>query len=66
MQIKERLKHLKKSQVWLIFKLRERGIEVSPPFLSSTISGLYTYPKAKAILVACDEILKEVEFEDVK
>ena len=60
-QIKDRLKKLNKTQVWLIFKLRERGIEVQPPLLSSVISGVYTYPMAQRVLKACDEILKEVE-----
>lgn len=61
LQIKERLKKHKKTQVWLIFKLRERGFEVQPPLLSSVISGAYTYPVAQRILKACDEILTEVE-----
>lgn len=60
-QIKDRLKKLNKTQVWLIFKLRERGIEVQPPLLSSVINGVYTYPMAQRVLKACDEILKEVE-----
>lgn len=60
-QIKDRLKRLKKTQVWLIFELRKRGIEVQPPLLSSIINGVYTYPMAQRVLKACDEILKEVE-----
>ena len=60
-QIKDRLKKLNKTQVWLIFKLRERGIEVQPPLLSSVINGVYTYPMAQRVLKAWDEILKEVE-----
>ena len=59
--IKERLTTLKKSQVWLLRELRQRGVEVQPPFLSSVINGLYTYPKAKMVLKTCDEILNEVE-----
>ena len=60
-QIKDRLKKLNKTQVWLIFKLRERGIEVQPPLLSSIINGVYTYPQAQRGLKVCDEILTEVE-----
>ena len=63
LRIKERLKALGKTQVWLIFQLRDRGFRVQPPLLSSVISGAYTYPLAKSILTACDEILKEVEDE---
>lgn len=59
--IKERLKKLGKTQVWLIFELRKRGLEAQPPMLSSIINGVYTYPRANSILKACDEILAEVE-----
>lgn len=62
-QIKERLKNLNKTQVWLIFELRKRGITVQPPLLSSIISGVYTYPHALKILEVCDSILTEVESE---
>ena len=60
-QIKDRLKRLKQTQVWLIFELRKRGIEVQPPLLSSIINGVYTYPQAQRVLKVCDEILTEVE-----
>ena len=60
-QIKDRLKKLNKTQVWLIFKLRKRGIEVQPPLLSSVINGVYTYPQAQRVLKVCDEILTEAE-----
>lgn len=60
-QIKDRLKALGKSQVWLIFQLRERGIAIQPPELSSILSGANTYPKAERVLTVCDEILKEIE-----
>ena len=60
-QIKDRLKKLGKTQVWLIFQLRERGIEIQPPLMSSIINGVYTYPQAQRVLKACDEILTEVE-----
>ncbi len=59
--IKDRLKKLGKTQVWLIFELRKRGIEVQPPLLSSIINGVYTYPQAQRVLKVCDEILTEVE-----
>ena len=60
-QIKDRLKKLGKTQVWLIFQLRERGIEIPPPLMSSIINGVYTYPQAQRVLKVCDEILTEAE-----
>lgn len=60
-QIKDRLKALGKPQVWLIFQLRERGIAIQPPELSSILSGANTYPKAERVLTVCDEILKGIE-----
>lgn len=60
-RIKERLKELGKTQVWLIFELRKRGIEVQPPLMSSIINGVYTYPQATVVLEVCNEILCEVE-----
>ena len=61
MQIRERLKALNKSQVWLILELRKRGIVVQPPEMSNIVRGVNTYPKAERVLEICDEILKEVE-----
>lgn len=60
-QIKDRLKKLGKTQVWLIFQLRERGIEIQPPLMSSIINGVYTYPQAQRVLKVCGEILTEAE-----
>ena len=60
-QIKDRLKKLGKTQVWLIFQLRERGIKIQPPLMSSIINGVYTYPQAQRVLKVCDEILTEAE-----
>ena len=60
-QIKDRLKKLGETQVWLIFRLRERGIEIQPPLISSIINGVYTYPQAQRVLKVCDEILTEAE-----
>ena len=65
LRIKERLKALNKTQVWLVFALRERGYNIQPPLLSSVISGAYTYPMAQSILKTCDEILTEVENTNV-
>lgn len=59
--IKNRLVCLGKTQIWLVFKLRERGIDIQPPRLSSIINGTYTYPKTKSILEQCDNILTEAE-----
>lgn len=60
-QIKDRLKALGKTQVWLILELRKRGVEVQPPLMSSIINGVYTYPQAQRVLKVCDEVLKDVE-----
>lgn len=60
-QIKERLKALGKTQVWLILELRKRGVEVQPPLMSSIINGVYTYPQAQRVLKVCDEVLRDVE-----
>jgi len=60
-QIKDRIKALGKTQVWLIFELRKRGIEIQPPLMSSIINGVYTYPQAQRVLKVCDEILTENE-----
>ena len=61
LQIKSRLEKIGKNQVWLLFQLRDKGINIQPPTLSQIIRGIYTYPKARSILNTCDEILKEVE-----
>lgn len=60
-QIKDRLKALGKTQVWLILELRKRGVEVQPPLMSSIINGVYTYPQAQRVLKVCDEVLRDVE-----
>ena len=61
MEIKDRLKALGKTQRWLIFQLRERGVNAQPPLLSSILSGAYTYPQADRVLKVCDTIITEVE-----
>ena len=55
--IKERLSNLGKTQVWLLRKLRDVGLEVQPPQLCNIINGNYTYPKAKSVLEECEKIL---------
>ena len=62
--IKSRLDSLGKSQVWLLKKLRERGVTTQPPQLSNIINGIYTYPKAQLVGKVCDEILTEVEHNE--
>ena len=57
--IKDRLVLAKKTQVWLIGKLRERGIDVPPPQMSQIVNGVYVGPKSKAVLKTCDEILAD-------
>lgn len=59
--IKERLTALGKSQVWLLKKLREKGIETQPPQLSNIINGIYTYPKAQDVLEECLKIIEDAE-----
>lgn len=56
-QIQERMKRLDIKQVDMILELRERGIIVQPPEMSSIIRGVYTGPKAKVVLDECDKIL---------
>lgn len=60
-EIKERMTALGMTQVDLILELRERGIIVQPPTLSSILRGVYTYPKAKTILAECENILEQHE-----
>ena len=59
--IKERLTALGKSQIWLLRRLRDKGIEVQPPQLCNIINGNYTYPKAQKVLEICNDVLTEVE-----
>lgn len=62
-QIRERLKNLGKTQVWLISKLREREIVVQPPELSAVISGSLTTPKAILVREEICKILDSCEKE---
>lgn len=48
-------------QVDILIELRERGIVVQPPELSQMLRGIYTYPKAKRVLAACEEIVTRHE-----
>ena len=59
--IKERLSAIGKTQVWLLKELRKRGVAVQSPQLCNAINGVYTYPKAKSILLECDKILTDAE-----
>lgn len=59
--VKERLRSLDKTQVWLIRQLRDKGVVVQPPEMSSILNEVYTYPKAQRILKMCDNILTEAE-----
>lgn len=61
MNTKERMKKLNISQVEMILMLRERGITVSPPEMSATLSGLLVTPKAKKVLTECENIMNEDE-----
>lgn len=61
MNVRSRMDKLGVKQVDMIVELRKRGIVVQPPMLSSILSGVYTYPKAKRILAECDIILDSME-----
>lgn len=61
METLERMTNLGITQVDMIQELRKRGYEVQPPMMSTILRGIYTYPKAKKILEACEEILNERE-----
>ena len=61
MEIKDRMEALGISQVDMILKLKERGMTVSPPMMSQILRGVYDYPKGKAVLMACEEVLTEHE-----
>lgn len=61
METLERMTNLGITQVDMILELRKRGYEVQPPMMSTILRGVYTYPKAKKILEACEEILNERE-----
>ena len=61
METLERMTKLGISQVEMIRELRKRGYEVQPPMMSTILRGVYTYPKAKKILEACEEIISERE-----
>lgn len=57
----DRMKVLGVKQVDMIRKLRERGIAIQPPELSSMLHGVNTYPKSKTVLNECDAILSDLE-----
>lgn len=63
--VKSRMADLGMTQVDMILALKERGYDVQPPMMSSILRGVYTYPKAKAILAECEKIVKEKENESV-
>ena len=60
-QIRERLKTLGKTQVWLILELQKRGLVVQPPEMSAILQGVITYPKAMHVLTMSNQILAELE-----
>ena len=61
--IRERLRHLGKTQVWLILQLQERNLTVQTSEFSYILSGVISTPKAQRVLKACNEILSEYEKE---
>ena len=63
MNILERMERIGMKQVDMILELRERGITVQPPEMSSILRGVYTYPKAKRVLKECELILNEREHD---
>ena len=60
-QIRERMKKMDVTQVWLILELQKRGLVVQPPEMSSILRGVNTYPKATRVLEMCNTILSELE-----
>lgn len=60
-EILARMNDIGLKQVDLLVELRERGIAVQPPELSQVLRGIYTYPKAKKVLAACEAIVTEHE-----
>lgn len=57
----DRMKKLGLKQVDLIKKLRERGVAIQAPELSSMLNGINTYPKSQRVLDEVDKILAELE-----
>ncbi len=60
-KIRERMRALDKTQVWLILELQKRGIVVQPPEMSAILRGVNTYPKATRVLEMSDKILSGLE-----
>lgn len=56
-----RMEKLGLKQVDMILELRERGITVQPPEMSSILREINTYPKAKKVLKECERIVTEYE-----
>lgn len=61
MTVLDKMNRLGMTQVEMIRELRKRGYEIQPPMMSSILTGVYTYPKAKKILEMCEEIVNERE-----
>lgn len=66
MDIKQRMANMGMTQVDMILELQKRGYAVQPPMMSSILRGVYTYPKAKKILAACEKVLKEHDNDSVR
>ena len=56
----DRMKKLGLKQVDLIKMLRERGVAIQAPELSSMLNGINTYPKAQRVLDEVDKIIAEL------
>lgn len=61
--IRDRLHKIGKPQTWLILRLKERDVTVQTSEFSYILSGVLTTPKAKRVLLVCEEILDEYEKE---
>lgn len=61
--IHDRMTALGITQAKMVLLLREKGIIVQVPEISTIVRGINTYPKAVRVLEACDEILTELENE---
>ena len=61
MELKVKMMLLGLRQVDMIFALRDRGINITAPQMSSILNGRQVGPKADQVLAACDEIIKDYE-----
>ena len=59
--IKQDLKRINKNQVWLVFKLRDVGMRITPSELSNCINGVLVTPKSHRVIREAEKIIKQEE-----